>query len=426
MPDLSELTASLREREARRRCKGDRPMMDMDRTGLLPRDLDTRCPLRRPAVRGREDDRHLLPADLPGAHAEVRERPVLCFGRGRAGSGFRPCLRCRPEISPELAFWRGTSNTVSRALALIESRRTRHGRCRGSRQPAWRWRPAIAPSVPPACRRLADRGGADAARAARQAAHSRDAAVDGRGGAGLGLWQRPALQRNFPRPVRASAGAPAPKQGQRRAARAMRLSVRLAYRPPYDWEAMLAFLDARAIPGVELVSGEQLQAQHCASAEHKRRGDGDAGGQAPRQRLWCDFPTWPRCPRSSRGCAAYSIWPPIPIGSARIWRRIRRWRRWSRRGRACGCPARGTALSSRCARSAGSRSRCLRRPGCSARSCRRMARSLSAVDPGRRGSDPHLPDAEGDRGRRSVIIRDARRAGEGADRAGGGDLRPIP
>ena len=34
-------------------------------------------------------------------------------------AGFRPCLRCRPEIAPELAFWRGTSNTVSRALKLI-------------------------------------------------------------------------------------------------------------------------------------------------------------------------------------------------------------------------------------------------------------------------------------------------------------------
>src|SRR4030095_8938330 len=32
---------------------------------------------------------------------------------------FRPCLRCRPEIAPDLAFWRGTANTVSRALALI-------------------------------------------------------------------------------------------------------------------------------------------------------------------------------------------------------------------------------------------------------------------------------------------------------------------
>jgi AraC family transcriptional regulator of adaptative response / DNA-3-methyladenine glycosylase II len=34
-------------------------------------------------------------------------------------AGFRPCLRCRPEIAPELAFWRGTSNTVSRAMKMI-------------------------------------------------------------------------------------------------------------------------------------------------------------------------------------------------------------------------------------------------------------------------------------------------------------------
>src|SRR6202521_2109386 len=34
------------------------------------------------------------------------------------------------------------------------------------------------------------------------------------------------------------------------------LSVRLAYRPPYDWDAMLSFLGARAIPGVEAVSGD--------------------------------------------------------------------------------------------------------------------------------------------------------------------------
>src|SRR5438045_4155165 len=37
-------------------------------------------------------------------------------------AGFRPCLRCRPEASPDLAVWRGSSNTVSRALALISAR----------------------------------------------------------------------------------------------------------------------------------------------------------------------------------------------------------------------------------------------------------------------------------------------------------------
>src|SRR4249919_4078898 len=35
-------------------------------------------------------------------------------------AGFRPCLRCRPESSPDLGAWRGTSNTVARALSLIE------------------------------------------------------------------------------------------------------------------------------------------------------------------------------------------------------------------------------------------------------------------------------------------------------------------
>src|SRR3977135_1382398 len=55
----------------------------------------------------------------PARHA----RPENCrfFGSAAAAqeSGFRPCLRCRPETAPDLASWRGTSNTVTRALALI-------------------------------------------------------------------------------------------------------------------------------------------------------------------------------------------------------------------------------------------------------------------------------------------------------------------
>src|SRR3954470_14377653 len=35
-------------------------------------------------------------------------------------AGYRPCLRCRPETAPDMGAWRGSSNTVSRALALIE------------------------------------------------------------------------------------------------------------------------------------------------------------------------------------------------------------------------------------------------------------------------------------------------------------------
>src|ERR1700689_3683180 len=37
-------------------------------------------------------------------------------------AGFRPCLRCRPESSPDFAAWGGPSSTVSRALPLIADR----------------------------------------------------------------------------------------------------------------------------------------------------------------------------------------------------------------------------------------------------------------------------------------------------------------
>src|SRR5215470_10827001 len=52
----------------------------------------------------------------------VKEKNVLYFPTAAAAteSGFRPCLRCRPECSPGTPAWCGTSNTVSRALRLID------------------------------------------------------------------------------------------------------------------------------------------------------------------------------------------------------------------------------------------------------------------------------------------------------------------
>jgi AraC family transcriptional regulator, regulatory protein of adaptative response / DNA-3-methyladenine glycosylase II len=60
--------------------------------------------------------RPICPARLP------RSENVVFFATAAAAqeAGFRPCLRCRPETAPDLGVWRGTSNTVSRALSLIE------------------------------------------------------------------------------------------------------------------------------------------------------------------------------------------------------------------------------------------------------------------------------------------------------------------
>src|SRR5258705_9969620 len=97
------------------------PMMDMDRTACY-RAISTRD--------ARFDGRLFVSVKTTGIYcrpicpARTPKFENVSFYPSAASAqeaGFRPCLRCRPEVSPELAFWRGTSNTVSRALALIEA-----------------------------------------------------------------------------------------------------------------------------------------------------------------------------------------------------------------------------------------------------------------------------------------------------------------
>jgi len=59
--------------------------------------------------------RPVCPVKMPLA------KNVTFFNTAAAATeaGFRPCLRCRPETSPGTPAWSGTSTTVSRALRLI-------------------------------------------------------------------------------------------------------------------------------------------------------------------------------------------------------------------------------------------------------------------------------------------------------------------
>lgn len=172
-------------------------------------------------------------------------------------AGFRPCLRCRPEIAPDLAFWRGSANTVSRALALIadgaldddeagvEALAERLGV--GGRQ----------------LRRLFQRhlGASPVAVAqtrrvlfAKQLLHdtrlpmTQVALASGFGSVRRfneifhDLFGRPpsALRR----PRKGQGDGASPRDG---------VTLRLAYRPPYDWPGMLAALAERAAPGAEWI-----------------------------------------------------------------------------------------------------------------------------------------------------------------------------
>ena len=173
-------------------------------------------------------------------------------------AGFRPCLRCRPEVSPELAFWRGSSNTVSRALALIESGGLDDDDVEGlanrlgvgSRQlrRLFRQHVGASPIAVAQTRRVL---------LAKQLIHETSLSMAEVALASgfnsvrrfnetfLELFGRPpaALRRSRDQ-TRREAGA---------------LSVRLPYRPPYDWDAMLSFLGARAIPGVEIVASDSYR-----------------------------------------------------------------------------------------------------------------------------------------------------------------------
>jgi AraC family transcriptional regulator, regulatory protein of adaptative response / DNA-3-methyladenine glycosylase II len=173
-------------------------------------------------------------------------------------AGYRPCLRCRPETAPEFASWRGTSNTVSRALALIND-----GALDGARKTV----DALAERLGIGERQLRrlflkHLGASPIAVAqtrrvlfAKQLIHDTQMPMTEVAlAAGFSSLRRfnEVFNSLFHRPPsalrRKSVGSrPNTEEG-------ITLSVR--YRPPYDWESMLDFLRARAIPGVEVVDSD--------------------------------------------------------------------------------------------------------------------------------------------------------------------------
>jgi AraC family transcriptional regulator of adaptative response / DNA-3-methyladenine glycosylase II len=171
-------------------------------------------------------------------------------------AGFRPCLRCRPEVAPHTASWRGTSNTVARGLALIAD-----GALDGDDVDALAERLGVSARQ---LRRLFHQhlGASPIAVAqtrrvlfAKQLIHdTRLPMAEIALAAGFGSVRRfnETFQHLFRRPPgairrRAIASLPGGSVGD------SGVVVRLRYRAPYAWPAMLSFFRARAISGVEQV-----------------------------------------------------------------------------------------------------------------------------------------------------------------------------
>jgi AraC family transcriptional regulator of adaptative response / DNA-3-methyladenine glycosylase II len=183
-------------------------------------------------------------------------------------AGFRPCLRCRPEASPGTPAWLGTSAVVSRALRLIGE---------GS----------------------LDEDGVDtlAGRLGMTARHLRRLFLQHLGATPIEVAHTRRVHfakklldettlafgqvafasgfgsvRRFNSQIR-STYARTPTElrrlaRQRVAADPECYRFRLAYRPPYDWAAVLGFLNARATPGVESVEGSRYRRTITVDGAH--------------------------------------------------------------------------------------------------------------------------------------------------------------
>ena len=171
-----------------------------------------------------------------------------------AEAGFRPCLRCRPESAPGSPAWRGTSATVSRALRLIdqgaaddggiETLAARLGISGRHLRRLFLDQLGAAPTTVATTRRLH--------LAKRLIDETRLPFAEIAFSAGFRSVRRfnDAVHETYgrtPGELRRTASNEQPTAGGP-------LSLRLGYRPPYDWEAVIRYLGPRGIPGVEKVS----------------------------------------------------------------------------------------------------------------------------------------------------------------------------
>jgi AraC family transcriptional regulator, regulatory protein of adaptative response / DNA-3-methyladenine glycosylase II len=185
----------------------------------------------------------------------AKEKNVLYFPTAAAAAeaGFRPCLRCRPECSPGTPAWLGTPNTVSRALRLISESGLEEGGVE-----------ALAERLGVGSRHLRrlflqHLGATPSAVAKTRQMHFAKKLIDETNlrmsdvalASGFGCVRRfnAGIRKVYHR---------TPSQIRRLARQRMvqaenQYVFRLRFRPPYDWKGMLAFLAARAMPGVEAV-----------------------------------------------------------------------------------------------------------------------------------------------------------------------------
>lgn len=165
--------------------------------------------------------------------------------------GFRPCLRCRPECAPGAPAWRGTGAVAGRALKLIAD-----GALDDSGVDALAARTGLgARQLRRLVRNHAGASPVALARTRRILFAKRLIAETDLKFTDIAFASGFRSLRRFNAEMAAALGRP-PRALRKEGVRPERdlLTLPLAYRPPYDWEGVLAFLRMRAVPGIECVT----------------------------------------------------------------------------------------------------------------------------------------------------------------------------
>jgi AraC family transcriptional regulator, regulatory protein of adaptative response / DNA-3-methyladenine glycosylase II len=188
-------------------------------------------------------------------------------------AGFRPCLRCRPECAPGTPAWSGTSTTVRRGLRLISGGALDDGNVE-----------QLADRLGVTSRHLRrlfgkHLGASPLAVASTQRLHFAKRLIDETSmpmsliaeAAGYGSVRRfnDSMKANYgrtPRELRRSSSRRQEKRHE--TVDAATLSVRLAYRKPFDWNSLLQFFALRATPGVESVSRDRYRRTASLNGSH--------------------------------------------------------------------------------------------------------------------------------------------------------------
>ncbi|MGA7540136.1 MAG: AlkA N-terminal domain-containing protein [Steroidobacteraceae bacterium] len=188
----------------------------------------------------------------PSPHAKRMHVRFFPSAAAASAAGFRPCLRCRPEVAPGTPAWNGTSTTVNRGLRLIaegaldeagvETLASRLGVSSRHLSRLFQRHLGALPTTVAQTRRL---------HFAKQLISDTNLSM-----AEIAMASGFRSIRRFNDVFREFYGRP-PSELRRLGARAGvaegEYVFQLAYRPPYDWSMLLSFLSPRSVPGVEVI-----------------------------------------------------------------------------------------------------------------------------------------------------------------------------